>query len=72
MIVGSINDDSNVYQDVLNKRSYQFNHLNNTIDTQMEYEDKPSTSQKCEALRQVLLPELKQYLSQRFCKQSAA
>lgn len=72
VLVGSLDDESNEYDDVMNQRRYQFNHLENQIVQQTPFVDKPSAFEPCEQLRQSLIPAVKRYLNERFCKKSAA
>ena len=72
LIVGTLDDESNVYSDNFNKKSYRFNHLNNSIEQEVEYEEIPASSSTVEQLKQFLYPEVRKYLSERFCKQSGA
>ena len=72
VIAGSLDDESNVYSDALSGRSYQFDHLTNKMVSEVEFMDHPSLSEPVEALRQSLIPEIRKYISTKFCKQSGA
>ena len=72
LIVGTLDDESNVYSDSFTKKSYQFNHVNNSIEQEVEYEEMSASSNALEQLKQFLYPEVRKYLSERFCKQSSA
>ena len=61
-----------MYSDSFTKKSYQFNHVNNSIEQEVEYEEIPASSSTVEQLKQFLYPEVRKYLSERFCKQSSA
>ena len=72
VIAGSFDDESNVYSDSLSQKSYQFNHLTNEMVSEVEYVDQPAHSDPVEALRQSLIPEIRKYISTKFCKRSGA
>ena len=61
-----------MYSDSFTKKSYQFNHVNNSIEQEVEYEEMSASSNTLEQLKQFLYPEVRKYLSERFCKQSNA
>ena len=71
IFIGSLEDESSVYHDPLNSRSYVFDHLNNSVVKSVDYSQQTSTSRSCEALRQSILPHIRKYISDRFCKKSA-
>ena len=71
VLVGS-NDASNVYYDVLNQRMYTFDHLDNAVVSEEEFQDGAVLEEDMKQLRDSLIQKSRMYIKERFSKRSGA
>ena len=72
ILVGSNDDASNVYYDVLNQRAYEFDHLNNAVVGEREFQDNAVLEEDMKQLRDSLIQKARMYIKERFSKRSGA
>ena len=72
VLVGSNDDASNVYYDVLNQRMYTFDHLDNTVVSEEEFQDGAVLEEDMKQLRDSLIQKSRMYIKERFSKRSGA
>lgn len=72
LLVGSLDDETNVYQDVLKGKSYRFDHLNNTVTEEVSFEETPVYSSQVLQLKKALINECRKYVEHRFSSRSSA
>ena len=72
VLVGSNDDASNVYYDVLSQRMYTFDHLDNTVVSEEEFQDGAVLEEDMKQLRDLLIQKSRMYIKERFSKRSGA
>lgn len=72
ILVGSNDDASNVYYDILNQRAYEFDHVNNTVVSEKEFQDDAVMEEDMKQLRDSLIQNARVYIKERFSKRSGA
>lgn len=72
VLVGSNDDASNVYYDVLNQRMYTFDHLDNAVVSEEEFQDGAVLEEDMKQLRDSLIQKSRMYIKERFSKRSGA
>lgn len=70
LLVGSLDDDSDIYQDVLGQKCYHFDHLSNTVTEELEFEDSTCVNEQMAQLRRSLIDECRKYVERRFTSRS--
>ena len=65
LLYGSVDDDSNVYSDVVDGKCYLFDHVHNTIESELDYSE-PLCQENMQALYRSLIEEGKKYVETRF------
>lgn len=64
VLVGSNDDASNVYYDVLNQRMYTFDHLDNTVVSEEEFQDGAVLEEDMKQLRDSLIQKSRMYIKE--------
>ena len=72
LLVGSLDDETNVYPDVLKEKSYRFDHLNNSVTEEVSYEEAPTYSSQVLQMKRALTDECRKYVERRFSSRSSA
>ena len=72
LLVGSLDDETNVYPDVLKEKSYRFDHLNNSVTEEVSYEEAPTYSSQVLQMKRALTDECRKYVERRFSNRSSA
>lgn len=72
LLVGSLDDETNVYRDVLKEKSYRFDHLNNSVTEEVSFEEAPTYSSQVLQLKKALIDECRKYVEHRFSNRSSA
>ena len=72
LLVGSLDDETNVYQDVLKEKSYRFDHLHNSVTEEVSFEETPVYSSRVLQLKKLLIDECRKYVERRFSSRSNA
>ena len=69
LLYGSVDDDSNVYSDVVEGKCYLFDHVQNMVESELDYSE-PLCQENMQKLYRSLIEEGKKYVETRFTRRS--